>query len=287
MYPDEIDYVAPGSLEEALDALADDPGARVLAGGQSLVPLLKLRLATPGRLVDLRRLDELRYVRREDGAVEIGALTPHARVAGSGELSGGARAMRRAAASVGDVQVRNMGTLGGSLAHADPSADLPAAALALEATLVARGPDGEREIPAEEFFLGLWTTALRPGEILTAVRFDVPEASRGAYAKLEHRASGFALVGAAAVLELEGDGCRDARVALTGAGSVPLRLPEVEEALAGSELDEASVEAACAGAGEAVESPQDDLQGSAAYRRAMSGVMAKRAVLEAAGRGAA
>lgn len=283
MYPDRFDYVAPDSLEGVLDALAEDPEARVLAGGQSLVPLLKLRLAAPSRLVDLRKLDGLREVREEDDHLEVGAMARHAEVARWPALEGGARALAEAAASVGDLQVRNLGTLGGSLAHADPSADLPAAALALEAELVARGPEGERTIPAEEFFLGLWTTALQPGEVLTRVRVPRREGAGGAYAKLTHKASGFAVVGAAAVVEAEDGVCRRARVALTGAGTAPLRLPAVEEALEGEPLEEEAVEAACRGAGDAVESPQEDLQGSADYRRAMAGVMAKRAVLRAAG----
>lgn len=282
MYPDRFDYTAPESLDEVLETLAADPDARVLAGGQSLIPLLKLRLARPTKLVDLRKLEELRPIREENGAVVVGAMARHADVAGSEALSGAARALAEAAASVGDPQVRNLGTLGGSLAHADPSADLPAAALALEAEMVARGPDGERTIPADEFFHGLWTTALRPDEVLTAIRFPRADGAGGAYARLKHKASGFALVGAAAVVEMDGPACRTARVALTGAGTAPLRLRGLEAALEGEELTARTVEEACAGVGEQIEAPQDDLQGSAEYRRAMAGVMARRAVLRAA-----
>ena len=282
MLPADFDYVAPGSLDEALGILADDPGARVLAGGQSLIPLLKLRLADASTLVDLRRLDELRYVRREGGRVAVGALTTHGEVAGADELRGGLRALAEAARSVGDAQVRNRGTLGGSLAHADPSADLPAAVLALDAELVARGPDGERTLAAADFFHGLWTTALGSGEVLTEIRLPVADGAGGAYRKLEQKASGFALVGAAAVVETDGDACRRAAVAVTGAGSAPLRLPEVEARLAGGPLEEERVRAACEDAGAAVEAPQDDHHGSADYRRAMAGVLARRAVLAAA-----
>lgn len=278
-----FDYAAPETLDEALGALADDPDARVLAGGQSLVPLLKMRLARPGKLVDLRRLDDLRYVRRDGEAVEIGAMARHADVARADALSGAGRALREAAAAVGDAQVRNRGTLGGSLAHADPSADLTAAALALDAELRARSASGERSVGADDFFLGLWTTALEPGEVLTAVRFRVPEASRGAYVAQRHPASGFALVGVAAVLEMDGDACRSARLGVTGAGSAPFRLQDVEDALAGSSLDEDAVHSACEGAGDAVENPQSDVQASADYRRALTEVMARRAVLRAAG----
>lgn len=278
-----FDYAAPETLDEALGALADDPDARVLAGGQSLVPLLKMRLARPGKLVDLGRLDDLRYVRRDGDAVEIGAMTRHADVAGSDAVSGAGRALREAAAAVGDAQVRNRGTLGGSLAHADPSADLTAAALALDAELRVRSTSGERSVGADDFFLGLWTTALEPGEVLTAVRFRVPEGSRGAYFAQRHPASGFALVGVAAVLEMDGEACRSARLGVTGAGSAPFRLSDVEAELAGSSLDEDAVRAACEGAGDAVENPQSDVQASADYRRALTEVMARRAVLRAAG----
>jgi carbon-monoxide dehydrogenase medium subunit len=284
MLPSAFDYVVPGSLEEAVGALAEGPDARALAGGQSLLPLLKLRLARPARLVDLRRLDGLRYVRKVDGGVAVGGLTPHAEVAGSNLLVGGGRALAEAAAAIGDVQVRNRGTFGGSLAHADPSADLPAAVLALEATLLAHGPDGEREIPAGDFFLGPFATALRPAELLVGARMEIPDGSRGAYAKLRQKASGFALVGVAAVLELDGSTCRRARLTVTGAGGRPLRLEETEEALAGMSLeDERAVREACSGAGEVLEDVHDDLHGSAEYRRAMTSVMATRAVLRAAG----
>lgn len=278
-----FDYAAPETLDQALGALADDPDARVLAGGQSLVPLLKMRLARPGKLVDLGRLDDLRYVRSDGDAVEIGAMTRHADVAGSDALSGAGRALREAAAAVGDAQVRNRGTLGGSLAHADPSADLTAAALALDAEIRVRSASGERSVGADDFFLGLWTTALEPDEVLTAVRFRVPDGSRGAYVAQRHPASGFALVGVAAVLEMDGDACSSVRLGVTGAGSAPFRLPDVEDALAGSTLDEETVRAACEGAGEAVENPQSDVQASADYRRALTEVMARRAVLRAAG----
>jgi carbon-monoxide dehydrogenase medium subunit len=283
MLPSAFDYVAPASIEGAIEALAGDPDARVIAGGQSLIPLLKLRLSRPSRIVDLRRLDGLRYIRAEDGVVSIGALTPHADVGGSDMLKGGARALAQAAAAVGDVQVRNRGTFGGSLAHADPAADLPAAVLALDAVLLARGPAGEREIPADAFFVAPFATSLGPEEILTGARFRVPDGSRGGYASLDQKASGFALVGIAAVLEMEDGVCRSARLGITGAGSRPGRLAGTEAALVGVDpSDGEAVREACRGAGEEVEDAQDDLHGSAAYRRAMTEVMAARAVLGAA-----
>ena len=277
-----FDYAVPESLEEALDLFAGQPDARLLAGGQSLIPTLKLRLDRPSLLIDLRKLEELRYVRSEEGKTAIGALTTYRDLAGSDALTGGARCLAQAAAAVGDLQVRNLGTIGGSLAHADPSADLPAAALALECTIVARSKRGERTIEASDFFRGLWTTALEPGEILSEVRFALPSGSGGAYEKLRHSASGFALVGAAAVLEMDGETCRSARVALTGVSGAPLRLSAVEERLAGGAITEDLVREACAGAGDAIDSPQSDSSASAEYRRAMAGVFAHRAILRAA-----
>ena len=278
-----FDYAAPETLEEALDLFGGQPDARLLAGGQSLIPTLKLRLDRPSLLIDLRKLEELRYVRSEDGRTAIGALTTYRDLAGSDALTGGARCLAQAAAAVGDLQVRNLGTIGGSLAHADPSADLPAAALALECTIVARSKGGgERTIEASDFFRGLWTTALEPGEILSEVRFALPSGSGGAYEKLRHSASGFALVGAAAVLEMDRETCRSARVALTGVSGAPLRLSAVEGRLAGGVITEDLVREACAGAGDAIDSPQSDSSASAEYRRAMAGVFARRAILRAA-----
>lgn len=281
MLAGEFDYVAPDSLDEALRHLEENAEARVLAGGQSLIPVLKQRLARPGVLVDLGRIGELRYVRETEDGVAVGAMTPHAAVASAPELRGGLRALAESAGAVGDLQVRNRGTLGGSLAHADPAADLPAAVLSLEATLVARSAEGEREIPAEEFFVGPWTTALEPGEVLTEIRLPAWTASAetgGAYEKLEQKASGFALVGVAAVIESEDGRCRRARVAVTGATSVPGRLLPVEEALEGGELDEDSLRNACEGAGGELAGVQEDIHASADYRRAMTEVLARRAL---------
>lgn len=277
----EFEYVAPDSLEEALGHLEGSADARVLAGGQSLIPVLKQRLARPELLVDLSRIRDLRDVRETEDGIAVGAMTPHAAVASAGELTGGARVLAEAARAVGDLQVRNRGTLGGSLAHADPAADLPAAVLALEATLVARSAEGEREIAADEFFLGPWTTALEPGEILTEIRlpgWTTDLETGGAYEKLEQKASGFALVGVAAVVDAADGRCRRARVAVTGAASSPQRLQAVEEALEGGGLDEESVRSACEGAGEPLEGVQEDIHASAGYRRAMTEVLARRAI---------
>lgn len=283
MLPAEFDYAAPESLEEALALLAGGGNVRMLAGGQSLIPTLKLRLDRPDLVVDLRKLSELSYVREEDGEIAIGALTTYADLVATNLIGAGvARCLAEAAASVGDLQVRNLGTIGGSLSHADPAADLPAAALALDCTLVARSAEGDRAIAADDFFHGLWTTALLPSEMLREIRFRRANGG-GAYEKLRQAASGFALVGAGAVVEMDGDTIASARVALTGVGSGPFRLRALEERLSGETLGEELVRDVCREAGEAIESPLSDIHASAEYRVAMAGVTARRAILRAAG----
>jgi carbon-monoxide dehydrogenase medium subunit len=283
MLPAEFDYAAPESLEEALALLAGGGNVRMLAGGQSLLPTLKLRLDRPDLVVDLRNLSELSYVREADGEIAIGALTTYADLVASDLIGvGAARCLAEAAASVGDLQVRNLGTIGGSLSHADPAADLPAAALALDSTLVARSEEGDRAIAAADFFHGLWTTALLPSEMLREIRFRKANGG-GAYEKLRQAASGFALVGAAAVVEMDGDTIASARVALTGVGSGPVRLHALEERLSGESLDEDLLRDACRGAGETIDNPMSDAHASAEYRVAMAGVTARRAILRAAG----
>ena len=283
MLPAEFDYAAPESMEEALALLAGGGNVRMLAGGQSLLPTLKLRLDRPDLVVDLRNLAELNYVREDDGEIAIGALTTYADLVASDLIGAGvARCLAEAAASVGDLQVRNLGTIGGSLSHADPAADLPAAALALDCTLVARSEEGDRAIAAADFFHGLWTTALLPSEMLREIRFRKANGG-GAYEKLRQAASGFALVGAGAVVEMDGDTIATARVALTGVGSGPVRLRALEERLSGESLDEDLLRDACRGAGEVIENPMSDAHASAEYRVAMAGVMARRAILRAAG----
>lgn len=278
MYASEFEYVAPSSLEEVLSVLAERPEARVLAGGQSLIPLLKLRLAAPGVLVDLRRVEALHGIREVEGGVELGALVTYREAARSPFLRDAARALAEAAAAVGDPQVRAVGTVCGGIAHADPAADVPAAILALDATLVARGPAGRREIPASAFFLAPWTTALEPGEILAAVRVAVAAGSGGAYEKLAHPASGFALVGAAAVAAGPEKGARTVRVGLAGVAGTPVPLEGLDAVAAG---DPEEVARACRAAAERLADPPSDLHASGDYRRAMAAVLARRAVLRA------
>jgi carbon-monoxide dehydrogenase medium subunit len=279
-----FEYEAPGSVDEAIRLLArlGDRG-KVLAGGHSLIPLMKLRLAQPEVLVDIGRLGELRSVREEDGWLAIGALVTHARVQADPAVRAHCLVLAETAELIGDPQIRNRGTIGGALAHADPAADYPATVLALEAEIVAQGPGGRRTIPATGFFTGLLTTALAPDELLVEVR--VPRLGRGAggaYRKLPNKASHYAVVGAAAVVRLEGGRVRALAVGVTGAGTQPVRAPAVERALVGQAPDEAAIARAAEGAAEGVEL-LSDVHGSAEYRAAMACVYARRAIQEAHG----
>ena len=271
MIPASFEYRRAGSVEEALGLLAEDPDStKLLAGGHSLLPLMKLRLATPGVLVDVGRVPGLSYVRDAGDHVAIGALTRHRDL----EISEVARAsvplLAHVAGQVGDPQVRHRGTIGGSLAHGDPASDLPAAVLALDATMVADGPRGRREIAASDFFRGFLETALEPDEMLTEIR--VRKAPSGwAFQKFNRRAQDWAIVGVAAVL----DG--DPRVALVNMGSTTVRARGTEEALAaGAEAADAAARAA-----EGLE-PPSDLHASAEYRRHLATVLVRRALVEAA-----
>jgi len=241
MYPASFDYSAPSTIDEAvrlLDKLGDN--AKLLAGGHSLLPLMKLRFAQPTHVVDLRRIPSLRGARRESGQLVIGAMTTYAELAASREVFDAAPIITDAAAHIGDPQVRNVGTIGGSLAHADPNADLPAVMVALGASLVAVNQTGSRAIPADDFFVGLYTTGLTANELLTEIRVPLASGRAGsAYAKQVQAASRFALVGVAATIELErmSDRVQRARVAVTGIANRPLRAIAVEEALVGNVAD--------------------------------------------------
>ncbi len=282
MSPAQFEYHRPATLTEALQLLQRLPDARLLAGGHSLLPLMKLRLATPAHLIDLGRIADLRYIREEGGALAIGALATHWMVESSPLVRQKAPVLAEAAGRIGDVQVRNMGTIGGSLAHADPAADYPAAVLALEAELTADGPAGRRTIPAAEFFTGMFATALRPDEILTQVTVPpLPARTGSAYLKFAHPASGFAVVGVAAVVTLDGRGrCERARIGITGVGPTAYRARAVEEALAGAVPDEKTVAAAAAGATQGID-VNEDLFASAEYRRHLAQVFTRRVVLAA------
>ena len=287
MIPAAFAYDRATSVDEALSLLVTHGSeAKVIAGGQSLLPLMKLRLARPERLIDIGRIESLRGVRElPDGRLGIGSLTTYAQLLGDSRVTSLAL-MADALPRIADVQVRNRGTIGGAIAHADPAADMPALLLALEAEVVARSSDrGERVIPIIEFFEGAFTTALQPDELLTEIRLPAPSGSYGsAYHMLEQPASGFAIAGVAAVIGQTGsaeDGVfDDVRVAVTGVGDVPYRATSVEAALRGTKLGSAAVGSAVASICEGID-VQGDIHADSTYRAAMAAVMARRA-LEAA-----
>jgi carbon-monoxide dehydrogenase medium subunit len=282
----QFDYVAPTTLEEALSLLASNPDdAKVLAGGHSLIPAMKLRLAQPQLLIDIGRIEDLSYVRRENGRIRIGAMTTHYELESSDELRASCPLLPETAAHIGDIQVRNRGTIGGSVAHADPAADWPAAILALNAELVAVSARGERVIGADDFFVDMLTTALEPDEILREIRVAAINGRTGhAYMKVRQPASGFAVVGVAVNLARGADGaCESASVAVTGVASKAYRASGVEGALRGSALDSQSASAAAAHAADGVDA-NGDIYASADYRRHLARVYTRRAIEAAAGR---
>jgi len=286
MYPASFDYHTPGSVQEAitlLGKLGDD--AKLLAGGHSLIPMMKLRLAQPKHLIDLRKVPGLAGIREDGGSIAIGAMTTHWQVESSKLLQARTPVVSDAAGMIGDPQVRNLGTIGGSLAHADPAADMPAVMIALGAEFVVEGARGRRTVKVDDFFKGLMMTAVGPDEILAEIRVPVPPAGSGAaYLKFPHPASRFAVVGVCAALTVDGKGiCTKAGVGVTGAGTKAVRAKGVEAGLAGKALDQAAIEAAAAKAAEGVD-VQADLQGSAEYKAHLLRVHARRAIEAALGR---
>jgi len=277
LIPAEFDYVAPGSLDEALAALKDGgEDAKLLAGGHSLIPLMKLRLAAPSLLVDLRRVEELRGVNRSGGVLTFGAMVRHHDVA-----TGGFGLPSAAAATIADQQVRNMGTIGGTLAHGDPASDLPAILLAHEGSVILKGPNGEREVAAADFFEDFLTTTVAEDEILTEVRIPALEGYGYGYQKFNRRQEDWAMVAASALVKKGEDGtCADVRVGLTHMGSTPLRARAVEDALRGRPLTADSIAAAAENAGEGTDPPAD-LNASQDYKRHLARVLTKRALMAA------
>lgn len=281
MIPSAFDYLKPATVEEAVSALAGaGEEAKVLAGGHSLLPVLRLRLADPALLVDLGGLDALRGVRQDGDLLVIGAMTTHAEVAGDPLVRDSAALLALAAASVGDRQVRHRGTIGGSLAHADPAGDLPTAVVALEAELVVQGPAGRRGVPAAEFFVDYLTTALRPDEVLVEVRVPRRPGWGAHYAKVGRTAQAWATVAVAATVERRGDGIGAARIALTNMGPTPVRAYAAEQAIAAGGADPIA-----SAAGEVLQgtSPASDLTASAEFRSHLATVLARRALAAAAG----
>jgi carbon-monoxide dehydrogenase medium subunit len=285
MYPSNFAYAAPTSLADALAQMqaAGDDG-KLLAGGQSLIPMLKLRLAEPGTLIDLGRVEGLRGIRVDGNTIVIGAMTPYYQVLDSADVQRRCPLLIQTISQVGDPQVRSRGTIGGSLAHADPSGDLPAAAVALGAQLMATGPDGSHTYDVTSFFQDVMMTALGPNEILTSVSFPATDSpgTGTAYMKHRHPASGYAVVGVAAIITVGADGnCQSARIGITGAGSHATRATGTEQALAGKPLDAQSVAAACATAADGVDL-MGDAYASSDFRAHLVRVLAQRAILQAA-----
>jgi aerobic carbon-monoxide dehydrogenase medium subunit len=281
MYPREFDYVAPASLEEAFGALGDD--SKVMAGGMSLIPLMKMRLFSPGTVVDIGRISGLDTISEDNGNLVIGALVRHGETATNPLVAAHAQALATAAALTGDVQVRNRGTTCGALAHADVAADQPGGALAMGATMIAQSSSGTREIAAADFFVDALTSALEPNEILTSIRIPKAGAGEGsAYDKLGRRGglSDYAVAGAAAWVRMEGGSVTDARVALTGVGTKASLAQATAQAVIGTDGSESAVRAAAAKAAEDV-TIIEDLYGSVEYKTHLSSVYATRALMKA------
>jgi len=282
--PAQFDYVAPASIEEALSALAEGgDDAKIMAGGQSLLPVLRMRLNAPELVIDLGRIDSLRGVRDDGDAIVIGAMTPHSEVQTNSLVHEHTLLISRAVAEVADPQVRHRGTFGGALAHADPAGDLGAPALALDAQFVVAGQGGTRTIDADDFFVDLFTTALEDNEILTEVRIPKRTGWGAHYEKFVRVAHQWPIVAVAAAVRVEGNTIAEARVGLTNMGSTPLRARSVEEALVGQPATDDAVRAAAASAAEGT-NPPTDLNGDADYRRHLVTVLTRRAVLAAAER---
>lgn len=286
MRPAEFEYHQPASLDEAISLLGEVEDSRPLAGGHSLLPMMKLRLATPAALVDLGRIPGLDGI-SGNGGLTIGALATHASVAGSEVAIGIAPVIPETAALIGDRQVRNCGTIGGSVAHADPSADYPTVLKALGATITATGNGGEREIAADDFFRGIFETALEPGELVTSVTVPATASGTGAaYVKHRHPASSYAVVAVAAVVSVENGSCASARLTVGGVAAPPVHATAAAEALVGGPGSEEAIAAAAAKVPEAIPNATGDGYASGEYRTHLATVLARRALKEAFARAA-
>jgi carbon-monoxide dehydrogenase medium subunit len=285
MIPGAFDYLAPQSLDEVIAALVqhgDD--AKILAGGQSLIPAMRFRLAAPTMLIDINQLTSLEYVRDENGYLAIGALTREVMLEESAALARTYPLLSDAAHVIADPLVRNRATVGGNIAHADPANDHPAVMLAYNAQVVARGPNGERIIPIDKFFVGLFETSVAHDELLTEIRIPKPPVNAGgAYVKNERKVGDYAVSAVAVQLAMSGTTCTAARIALTNVNPTPMRALNAEQALIGQELNDEVLEAA--GRAAAAEcDPSNDLRGSVEYKRDLTRVLTKRAIRKAAER---
>ncbi len=283
MIPSAFDYVAPTTLDDAIRALSEaGEDAKVIAGGQSLLPVLRMRLAAPSKLVDLGKVAELRGVLEDGGVLVIGSMTTHYEVQHDPLVAEHAALVKEATDTVADPQVRHRGTFGGSIAHADPAGDLLAPVLALDAEMVVRGMDGTRTVPAAEFFTDFFTTALRPGEILVEVRLPKTTGWNAHYEKFNRVAQAWSIVAVAAAVRVEGGTIAEARVGLTNMAATPVRATAVEQALVGQPATAASIRAAAEHAAEGT-SPPADGNGDAEYRQHLARVLTSRAVVAAVG----
>ncbi len=279
MIPAEFDYTVPDTLDEAIKALSDGgEDAKLLAGGHSLIPLMKLRLAAPSLLVDLRKVQGLHGIQREDGTWRIGALTTHSALEHTPELG----VVAQVAGTIADPQVRNRGTIGGSLAHGDPASDLPAVMLICDATVTLQGAGGQRTVAASDLFQNYMETAVEPAEVLTEVRMPAFDGWGYSYQKFNRRSEDWAMVAVSAIVKQSGDVCEDVRVGLTNMSSVPLRAGAVEEALRGQPLNADTIAKAAEQAAEGTDPPAD-LNASADYKRHLARVLCRRALEQAAG----
>lgn len=282
-HPTAFDFHRPETLDDAIRLLGEDADAKVIAGGHSLLPVMKLRLSNPTALVDLGGIAGLDRIEQEGDQLTIGALATHAAVAASETVRSACPVLAETAGLIGDRQVRNRGTIGGSLAHADPGADYPTVVTALEATVMVVGPDGERDIPAGNFVTGVFDCALGACELVAAVRVPVTAPGTGAaYVKHRHPASRYAVAGAAAVVALEGGTCSRARLVIGGAAGRPVAVPV--DGLVGQAPTEDAIRAATAGVGEALGDTLSDMYASSEYRRHLASVLARRALSAAAAR---
>ncbi|MEL6250475.1 MAG: xanthine dehydrogenase family protein subunit M [Bacteroidota bacterium] len=283
MIPAPFDYYAPTTLDEAISLLQElGDEAKILAGGHSLLPMMKLRFASPEQLIDINNIPGLSYIKEEDGFLKIGALTKEAELEHSDIIPGKYPIFLDATKLIADPQVRNMGTLGGNLAHGDAANDHPAVMLAMRAEVLATGPEGQRTIPIDEFFYGFYMTALGETDILTEIRIPIPAAGTGnAYHKLERKVGDYATAGVAVQLTLDNDGvCTYAGIGLTNVNPTPLRAERSEQALVGNKLTEEVIAQAAQFASEDC-NPSDDLRGDEEYKRAMVGVLTKRMIHKA------
>jgi carbon-monoxide dehydrogenase medium subunit len=284
MIPNNFQYHAPATLNAAFELIAQyGEDCKILSGGHSLIPVLKLRLASPAALIDIGRIKELNHITLDGDRLRIGALATHASIAGSATIQEHCPLLSETARQIGDQQVRNRGTIGGSLVHADPAADWPAAIVALEANITVKSQAGERIIAAADFFIDMMTSAVQPGEIVTEISVSLPAQPKAAsYQKVAQAASGFAVIGVAAQLDIDQGICRDVRIGVTGLAVKAYRALAAEQALRGKQIDEAAIKNAAEIADREATDTMEDIHASGEYRRHLTRVYTGRAIRSAA-----